>query len=153
MKKKLFPYALLILVSVFLAGCASKGEGPVKTEAVNLSKIRKQVESSVQDEAVQARLLGLTTTLEQQVQQLNDFDANGLSRVALMSADYGTTDTALLKANQSFRIRRKPLQSRIADTLFAMKAAAPPSVWPTLGRVAFDDTINNMVIKKIQPES
>jgi hypothetical protein len=152
MKKKSL-YLGVMLVSVFLWGCASKGSGPVKTEAVNLKETRGVIDKDVSDGAVQSRLLALTSQLEQQVQQLNDFDANGLSRLAEMSANYKTSDSALLQANQTFRLRRAPLQSRIADTLFAMKAAAPASVWPKLGRTALDDSVDNMVIKKIQPDS
>jgi hypothetical protein len=150
MKKRLFLGVLL--ASVFMGGCSSKEE-PVETEAVKLKETRKQIDDGVSNPAVQTKLLALTTQLEQQVKRLNDFDANGLSRVALLSADYKTTDSALLQANQTFRLRRGPLQSRIADTLFEMKAATPAAEWPALGRVAFNDAVNNMVIKKIQPEA
>jgi hypothetical protein len=153
MKTSLYLTAVLMSVSVMMWGCASKGSGPVKTEDVNLKETRGVIDKDVSDGTAQARLLALTSQLEQQVQQLNDFDANGLSRLAEMSANYKTSDSALLQANQTFRLRRAPLQSRIADTLFAMKAAAPASVWPKLGRTALDDSVDNMVIKKIQPDS
>ncbi|MEM8955190.1 MAG: hypothetical protein AAGD22_13645 [Verrucomicrobiota bacterium] len=153
MKSSVFLMAVLMAVSVSVTGCASKGSGPVKTDSVNLNDTRSAIEKNVKDSAAKSRLLALTTQLEQQVQQLNDFDANGLSRVAEMSANYKTSDNALLQANQTFRIRRAPLQSRIADTLFAMKSATPAAVWPTVGRTAYTDAVDNMVIKKIQPET
>lgn len=144
----------MVLGVLLLCGCATTSQqAPVKTRTVKLGDTRHHIESVVKDPARRAELLRLTDRLAVEVENLNDFDAQHLSRMAVLSADYDASESAIRNVGRSFRRGRDPLQRRMVDTVFKMKASAEPGEWQSLCRIAFTEATDSMVIKRIQPES
>jgi len=81
---------------------------PVETRDASVEETRCYIESEVSDPVRRGSLVRASALLAARVGQLNAFDAQALSRMTLLSADYQTSDFTIRSVARSVRRRRPP---------------------------------------------
>lgn len=138
----------VLMVVLFMAGCAHKAEAPPQPKAVDTKEL---VSREVKDPVRAEKILALMEKLGREMTLQREINMQGQQATLRLNGDYNTTPEQLQKHMESMQKSRSQNRQRIVETYFQIKALTTQAEWEALSKPD-EEALRQLVKQPAVPE-